>query len=136
MKVDNTAWQAGNFVVVGAIGFCVDGSILTILNFAYGLDLVTSRLISFAAAVTVTWALNRQRTFANRAGPQPVREWGRYALVNGIGALLNMAIFFWLIAHVQLLAGTPLVPLAIAAGIALIFNFFASRHVAFRQQNS
>ena len=131
-----TTWQARSFVVIGAIGFCVDGGALTLLNSVYGLELVPARLVSFTAAVTVTWLLNRLRTFADRADPRRVREWSRYAFVNGIGAALNMAIFFWLIAHYEQLARVPLVPLAIAASVALIFNFFASKHVAFRHQQS
>ena len=47
-----------------------------------------------------------------------------------------MAIFFWLIAQFDQLARVPLVPLAIAASIALVFNFFASRHIAFRHEQS
>ena len=129
-------WQARSFIVIGTIGFCIDGGILTMLNSVYGMELVPSRLVSFSVAVTVTWLLNRIRTFAHRADARPVREWGRYALVNGIGAMLNMTIFFWLVAQFDQLARVPLVPLGIAASIALIFNFFASKHVAFGHQQS
>lgn len=132
----SATWQARSFIAIGAIGFCIDGGLLTLFNSAYGFELVPSRLISFSVAVTVTWMLNRMRTFADRAGTKPVREWSRYAFVNGIGALLNMAIFFWLIAQFEQMARVPLVPLAIAASIALVFNFFASKHVAFRHQRS
>lgn len=130
--MQSTGWQAGSFAIIGGIGFVVDGGILTLLNSIYGLDLLQSRLGSFSAAVTVTWFLNRQQTFADRKDRRVAREWGRYAIVNSVGALLNMAIFFWLVHRYSSFARMPLVPLAFASSIALVFNFFASKHIAFR----
>ncbi|MFQ5609922.1 MAG: GtrA family protein [Woeseiaceae bacterium] len=125
-----TLTQAGRFAAVGAIGFIVDGGILTLLNGVYDVSLLYSRLVSFSLAVTVTWFLNRQLTFA--ATPEPGREWGRYAIVNSVGALLNMGIFFWLVYSFDAFAAWPIAALAIAAVIALVFNFLGSRHIAFR----
>ena len=126
------SWQASNFVVVGCIGFIVDGGILTVLNSVYDIDLLRARMVSFSVAVTITWLLNRRRTFADRKDHRVVREWVRYAAVNGLGALLNLGIFFWLLHQFSVLANAPLIPLAIAASIALVFNFLASRQIAFR----
>ena len=125
-----TLTQAGRFAAIGGIGFVVDGGILTLLNSVYGINLFYARLVSFSVAVTVTWILNRQLTFTATANAG--QEWGRYAVVNGIGALINMGLFFWLIFAFEPLARWPIVPLAIAASIALVFNFFASRRIAFR----
>ncbi len=126
--------QACNFAIIGGIGFIVDGGFLTLLNSVFEFDLIPSRLASFSVAVTVTWFLNRRKTFADRKDSRAAHEWGRYAIVNSIGAFLNMGIFFWLVHHYNPLAKIPLVPLAIAASIALTFNFFASKHIAFRHQ--
>ena len=126
-----TRKQAVSFAMIGAIGFLVDGGVLTVLNSAFELDLFRSRLVSFSVAVTVTWALNRRQTFADRKDRRAAREWGRYVIANGLGALLNMAIFFWLVQHYAWAAGQPIVPLAIASTIALSFNFFASKYGAF-----
>ncbi len=124
--------QAGRFAVVGAIGFLVDGGILTLLHSLFDFSLLQARLVSFSAAVTVTWYLNRQHTFLDSKDVQAVHEWGRYAVVNGIGAGLNLGIFLWLVYRFNALASWPIVPLAMAASVALIFNFLASRHFAFR----
>jgi len=132
----STGHQAGSFAVIGGIGFLVDGGILTILHSIYDLELLPARIASFSAAVTVTWFLNRQRTFAGSKDTKLVNEWGRYAAVNSVGSILNMAIFFWLVARYELLARIPLVPLGIAASIALIFNFLASKYLVFRHQQS
>lgn len=131
-----TGRQAGSFAVIGGIGFVVDGGILTIMNTVYGIELLPARLVSFTAAVTTTWFLNRQRTFADNKSKKPVSEWSRYAAVNSIGSVLNMGIFFWLITQYEALARIPLVPLGIAASVALVFNFIASKYLVFRQQRS
>lgn len=132
----STGEQVSRFAIVGALGFIVDGGILSLLNSVYGVDVVTSRLTSFAVAVTVTWYLNRHRTFADRKDERAALEWGRYAIANSVGALLNMGIFFWLYYRFPIFAYYPLLPLAIASSVALFFNFFASKHFAFnRRQN-
>lgn len=124
--------QIINFGAVGAVGFLVDGGILTLLNSLLGFGLLSSRMCSFSVAVTVTWALNRQHTFPDRKDKQALHEWMRYTALNGVGALLNLAIFFWLVFVFNALAKIPLVPLAIAAAIALVFNFLVSKYFAFR----
>jgi putative flippase GtrA len=131
-----TGVQATKFAVIGALGFVIDGGILTLLNSAFGIDLLRSRICSFSVAVTVTWFLNRNQTFTEQKNKRAASEWGRYAAVNSVGALLNMGIFFWLIHRFDWLRGVPLLPLAIAAMFALIFNFFASKHLVFQGQRT
>lgn len=132
----STGRQVRSFAAIGGVGFIVDGGILTVLNSIYGLELLPARMVSFSVAVTTTWYLNRQRTFASNKNSRIASEWGRYAAVNSIGSLLNMGIFFWLVARYQVLATTPLVPLGIAALVALIFNFAASKYIVFRHPQS
>ena len=128
--------QAASFVFIGAIGFVVDGGILTLLNSGFGLSVIRARFASFSIAVTLTWFLNRRRTFAHCKDQDAAGEWRRYALVNGIGAFLNLAIFLWLIQLYSVLAEWPILALAIAASVALVFNFFGSRHIAFQPRKS
>ncbi len=128
----HVAHQAGRFIIVGAIGFVVDGGILTLLHSLYDFSLLHARLMSFAAAVTVTWYLNRHHTFGADKDERAFQEWGRYAVVNSIGALLNLGIFLWLVYQFRILADWPILPLAMASAVALVVNFFASRHLAFR----
>ena len=126
--------QAAKFAVIGAIGFVVDGGVLSLLNGLFELDLIRSRLISFLIAVTVTWLLNRYHTFSERRDRRATREWGRYLARNGTGALLNMGIFFWLIYRFEWMTAWPIAALAVAAPIALVFNFLGSKHIAFQQR--
>lgn len=51
------------FATVGAVGFVVDGGILTLMM-SRGHAPFESRLVSFTFAVTATWALNRTWTFS------------------------------------------------------------------------
>ncbi len=132
----HVAHQAGRFIIVGAIGFVVDGGILTLLHSLYDFSLLHARLMSFAAAVTVTWYLNRHHTFSASKDALAIHELSRYAVVNGIGALLNLGLFLWLVYHFSVLAAWPIVPLAMAASVALVFNFFGSRHLALRHGRS
>ena len=124
--------QARTFLLLGATGFLVDGSLLVWLSQQLDMDLVRSRIISFSAAVSVTWLLNRRLTFPDHASRRKFSEWIRYFAVNGVGALLNLGVFLLLIEGYPALQAYPLVPLAVAALLALVFNFFASRSIAFR----
>ena len=132
----NVVQQAGRFFVVGSIGFFVDGGILTLLHSLFDFSLLNARLVSFAVAVTVTWYLNRHNTFSASKNANAVGEWTRYVFVNSIGALLNLGIFLWLVYRFSALADWPILALAVASSVALIFNFFASRNIAFRQGQS
>lgn len=133
MSLREQARQTLSFGVIGTIGFGVDGGILTLLHSLMGVALLPARLCSFAVAVTVTWSLNRRLTFPGGDDPGVLRQWLRYAAVNGVGALLNLGIFLWLVYRFETFATVPLVPLAIASLVAMVFNFLASKYFAFRQ---
>ena len=53
-----------SFAVVGTIGFVVDLGVLYVV--APTLGWYGGRVLSFLAAASVTWALNRRFTFAGR----------------------------------------------------------------------
>ena len=129
--MSSTARQASQFAVIGGIGFVVDASVLAALHHGLQFDIVWSRVVSFAIAVTVTWYLNRHNTFSDRKDDRAGREWGRYAAVNTFGAALNMAIFFSLVFQFEALRKMPLIPLAIASAVVMVVNFLASKHLAF-----
>ena len=114
------------FVVVGAIGFLVDAGILTALMTGAGFGHYGARAISFTIAVTTTWYLNRRWVFARGAVPVSGREYTSYLLVQVIGAVINLSVFVAAIELVPRLSGTPVIPLALGAAIAVIFNFGAS----------
>jgi putative flippase GtrA len=126
------ARQMSSFGVIGTIGFLTDAVMLTLLHNLLGAGVLPARLCSFAVAVTVTWSLNRRLTFPGRDDDRALRQWLRYSAVNGVGALLNLAVFLYLIYRIPDFAAVPLIPLAVASLIAMVFNFFASKYIAFR----
>lgn len=119
------------FALVGGIGFLVDAGLLTWLIKIQDWGLYSSRILSFSVAVTVTWYLNRRFTFTKNAGPRRGREYGRYFIVQIIGALINLGVYMFAIVIDPALGNTPIIPLALGSAVAMIFNFFGAKFFAF-----
>ncbi len=75
----------------------VDETVLTILHYLIGLDRYSARAISIFCAATFTWWGNRNLTFAEHAATggagELAREWFKFMLANGVGALVNYAAY-------------------------------------------
>lgn len=76
------------FLVVGGVGFVVDGGLLLSL-ISLGGGYYSSRLISFPAAVLVTWYLNRIWSFDSASKSFPERQLAKYFTVQIVGSLVN-----------------------------------------------
>jgi putative flippase GtrA len=121
-----------SFVVVGALGFIVDGGILSTLIQLYGWSHVSARAVSFAAAVTVTWYCNRRWVFS--ATNDRTREYGAYLGVQAVGALLNLGTYLLLIALFPPFARLPLIPFAVGSALALLFNYSGASKWVFAER--
>lgn len=136
-KQSSSAWgEAGlrrlpGFVLVGTIGFLVDAGILTALVTGFGAGHYGARAISFTAAVTATWYMNRRWVFERIAAHKRSREYTSYVVVQVIGAVINLSVYVAVIELIPILARTPVIPLAIGAAVALLFNFGASSRFVF-----
>ena len=124
------------FVLVGAIGFLIDASILTALMKSLGFGHYGARAISFTTAVTATWYMNRRWVFERNAVRKSSREYASYVSVQVIGALINLSVFAAVIEFVPGLENMPVIPLAVGATVALIFNFSASSRFVFSEPRS
>lgn len=124
--------QVWRFAVVGALGFVADALVLTWLVRDAGYGLYEARVLSFAIAVTVTWGLNRHFTFRQQASRGRTREYGRYFMVQGTGALMNLGVYAAMLIAWPALAAWPVLPLAVGSGAAMVFNFVGARHFAYR----
>jgi putative flippase GtrA len=83
-------------------------------------------------AITATWWLNRQLTFAHRRSQSWAAELLRYALGQAAGLGVNLGVFtvaLWLLTPLREL---PIVALALGSATALLFNFVTARTFAFR----
>jgi putative flippase GtrA len=123
------------FGVVGVIGFVVDAGVLYLVTQALlRLDPFTGQAIAFAAAVSVTWLLNRAWTFKAAAPKGGVRQAALYVGVQCAG----LAATFTVYSAVIILFGVPkpwlVVPLALGALAGLCVNFLGAKHLAFRRR--
>ena len=120
------------FATVGVIGFLIDGGVLTLLVETSDAGPYIGRAISFPLAVTATWYLNRHWAFAQRLNFKMGAEYTRYFGIQIVAALINLSVFTVLIVTYASLGAHPIIPLAIGALVAMLFNFFAAQQLVFR----
>lgn len=120
------------FSLVGTVGFAVDGGLLQLLVDLGGAGPIAARAVSFPLAVLATWWLNRAITIRPRAGTGRWRSLTRYLAVNLVGTGVNFGVYTLLVLASATMAARPLVPFAIASGVALAFNYLGSKHFAFK----
>lgn len=124
------------FAAVGVVGFIVDGGLLQATVTGLEMDPIQARAISFPAAVFVTWLLNRAFTFRNHDEGK-TSAWGsafRYLLVSVAGTLINFVTYAMLIMEIEALRPVPIIPLALASIVAMVFNYAGNRYFTFRSR--
>jgi putative flippase GtrA len=120
------------FGVVGVAGFVVDAGTLTVA-IALGLGPWLGRVLSYLAAATTTFALNRAWTFRDAARARPVQQWALFLAVNLVGFAFNYGTYAALIAWVPLVAANPVLGVAAGSLAGLVGNFVLSRRFVFGQ---
>lgn len=120
--------QFAKFAIIGAGNTVVDWGIYFLVHQLGGLPKVASKLVSFAAAATSSYAFNRRWTFRS-TNPNVLRELSQFVLVASSGAALNAGIF-WLV--VVRLGAPDIVGLFCATGLVMFWNFFANKYWTFR----
>ncbi|WP_408285052.1 GtrA family protein [Paraburkholderia graminis] len=120
------------FAVAGVVGFAADAGVLY-LALACGLGPFFGRVISFLAAVWVTWQINRRYTFRERAERSAWVEWWRYLLSMLTGASVNYAAYTLVILSGPRSSWLPLVGVACGSVAGMFVNFFAAKLWAFRK---
>ena len=124
------------FCAVGVAGFFVDAAALYMVAPVVGW--YAGRILSFWAAATTTWILNRTFTFrshvdANRdtgAEPGVLREYLSYLASMLGGAVVNYLAYL-LVLHFVPWASAPLIGVAIGSCAGLVVNFLVARHIVF-----
>ena len=121
------------FAIVGALGFVVDAGVLALVLQSGLAGFHAGRCLSFLAAASFTWALNRRFTFADRAASRGSRgaQWARYVAAMSAGAAVNYAVYALVLAWAGYTA--LIAPFAVAAGsiAGLGVNFSAARWFVF-----
>lgn len=119
-----------SFAVVGAAGFVVDVAVLYLM--APVLGWYGARVLSFLAAATATWALNRRYTFAaRRSGGCVLREYLGYLVTMLGGAVVNYGAYV-LVLHWATGAWAPAAGVALGSCAGLVVNFLSARYLVFR----
>lgn len=120
--------EISRFAVVGAIGFVVDAGALYLMLYL-GLGPYLGRVVSFLAAATATWALNRRFTFKHLVGKRAsLQEWLRYLLLMGLGFCANYGVYLLVLTALGN-AGklAPLIGVAAGSLAGMCINFVTSR---------
>jgi putative flippase GtrA len=123
--------QLSRFVIVGAVGFVVDASVLY-MALHFGAGYYAGRVLSFLAAVWTTWQLNRRFTFAPKKDSSVWREGGRYLLAMCGGGVVNYAAYCAVIAALPKHTLLPLVAVGAGSVAGLAFNFLVARHWVYK----
>ena len=121
--------QLLRFAVTGVIGLVADVAVLY-AALALGCDHYTGRVLSFLAAVVVTWRINRRYTF--RPSGSQWTEWWRYLGAMSGGALLNLGAYTLVLWLLPPAAWLPALGVAIGSLSGMTLNFLSAKYFVFK----
>ncbi|HVO03104.1 MAG TPA: GtrA family protein [Candidatus Cybelea sp.] len=129
-------WQFVRFGVVGVLGFLVDAGLLREL-LAAGLGYYGGRAISFLAAATTTWILNRSFTFRRDARPRthPAAEWFAYVGLMLIGGGANYGVAALAYESVDLVRQHPEIAVALGSLAGMAINYWSAKIMIFERRS-
>ena len=116
------------FAVVGGAGFLVDAGVLALLLHVSPLGPFSARIVAIAAAMLVTFWLNRTFTFG-RSDRGLAAEGTRYGGVGVSAALFNYAVYSVILLVFP--AVWPVLAVAIASLAAMIWSFLGYSRFVF-----
>jgi putative flippase GtrA len=119
------------FCIVGTLGFGVDAGVLQVLVSGVQADPYLARVVSFLAAATSTWWMNRRFTFAV-AHRATHREWARYVALMTLGAIVNYGAYAIAITLSDAVRARLWLGVAIGSLAGLGINYCSSRALVFR----
>jgi putative flippase GtrA len=123
------------FGIVGGIGFLVDAGVLHAM-LTLGLGPYSGRVVSFLAAATITFILNRSFTF-RRDSPSdthPAGEWLAYLGLMVIGGLVNYGTYAAAVALSDPVHRYPVIGVALGSIAGMAINFWTSKTLVFERK--
>lgn len=121
------------FAIVGGIGFGVDVGVLYFVLYDLDFGHYGGRVISYLAAATTTWYLNRNFTFMQARSENRSREWARFVVLNTLGGMVNYFVYSAYISLHGMSMSAPAIGVAAGSLAGMIVNFLVSKHFAFIQ---
>ena len=126
--------QLLSFSIIGVVGLIVDTTVLYLSFGLLGLGLYGGRVVSYLAAATATWALNRKYTFRAFRSDNYAAEWLRFLAANGVGGIINYVVYAGLVAGVDVVREWPVLGVAAGSLAGLTANFTLSKLVVFKNR--
>lgn len=128
----NGRTQLARFAIVGALAALVDMAVVEgAIRFA-GTDPYSGRVLSYLAAATFAWALNRRYTFRGAERGGWLAQWLRYLGTNALGGALNYTVYAALVAGSEVFHSHPFLAVGFGSLAGMGFNYAAARHYVFR----
>jgi putative flippase GtrA len=128
-----TLRRAASFIIAGTVGFLVDALVLELLAQVLSLQVHVARLLSFIAAVTATWLVNRRYTFHRESQGGLIAEWCRYFLSSLAGGAFNYAAFALALASIAYVREHLYVGVAIGSFAGMLVNYALYSRFVFRR---
>jgi len=123
------------FSLVGVAGLLVDTAALY-AALALGAGLYSGRVVSYIAAATATWALNRRFTFESAANDSgKLMQWAKFLAANSVGGLVNYSLYAILVATSTTVAAMPFLGVGAGSIAGLAVNFTLSRKLVFKYRD-
>lgn len=120
------------FFIVGVTGFAVDATLLALFTHVLGWGPIVVRIPSYAAAVCVTYFLNRHYTFGATSVPHS-RAFPAYITANIFSQSVNFLLYSAMVLWMPLMHTYPVLALAVASGCVMVLSYYLSKHVAFKK---
>ncbi|HVZ03049.1 MAG TPA: GtrA family protein [Dongiaceae bacterium] len=123
------------FGLVGVAGFLVDAGVLRGL-ISIGFGLYSGRIVSFLAAATATWLLNRSFTFrrdAPSAFGHPAAEWAGYLSLMVLGGLVNYGTYSLAVNGSETVHRYPEIGVALGSLAGMAINFWSAKRMIFER---
>jgi putative flippase GtrA len=123
------------FGIVGGIGFLVDAGLLHLM-LKLGLGYYGGRLVSFLAAATATWILNRSFTFRRESPParHPAGEWLAYLGLMVIGGVVNYGTYALALELAEPVRRYPALGVALGSIAGMAINFWSAKTLVFERK--
>jgi putative flippase GtrA len=131
------ARQIPSFLIIGALGFCLDAALTVLLIRQFGVDPLLARPPAFVVVTLINFALNRAFTFRSAHKPW-LGALARYVVVCLGGLALNYAVYAACLALAPSF-GLPISPVVVTlfvaagTGAATLLTFAGFRAYAFRE---
>jgi putative flippase GtrA len=136
-------WQFLRFGLVGAAGFLVDAGLLRLLLIG-GLGYYLGRLLSFLAAATTTFVLNRSFTFRREAGTEagtgagagihPAKQWLAYLALMVVGGAVNYGVYAVAIENAETVRRFPELGVALGSLAGMLVNYWSAKTMIFARR--